>query len=824
MSRHAVVLVGSVELGSLAASWAQEGLLGPVLWLNADAVPKVDGAVSWEEVTATALSPTPYDVRFQRELATGDPVGALTIAWMRTADEVAGEGMGALGAFARRVIHQGTGVRLFDVVQPTESSQVPNVAVVNGWEQVIVAPEDRPEVNGLDAGWVSRRSEVTLHVASAVVGRLGGAASPLPPATGPYIVSVWSRHVTGADHLKAEVARFFDHRLPTVSAADVEPHNYATFREEREHGDEVLTWMRTLGDDALRYQRAGQEVVDVSEAALPGEGRVGRSDIRAADSAGSRPPGSPQMVEEQAIKRIDETLRTESRSAGALLPAGVWRSVVLTLAATIDGGPLPVGSPGSWAHGHRLVVDPRIMWPDAELPEHEYSEEATRILPELDHCPPERIAASAVRSVVAELRDEDGTVPGVPFPASGVSPSRRNRKLVESSAAADLHLQVAQRDELGGLGLDEPGEPLSVTDRLLRDVLADAIRARLDAERWHQAAVASWPATTASNWGQWLLAALAAVLAVIGALWLLDPQSMNSIVGAVGVGPWPAEPPAVVSFVGAVGAGLGAVLSARRRSDDRVDWRFRRMLRELLAAHALGAFAGARRLDNALGVLSLWRQILLGVFPQTDRSFEVESPTYLSVPEALQRGPLDMYLHFHELQLGRKSAPPGWRGRAIRELAELALAKYDDVPGQADTGLQPLWADPGYREGPLHRVARDLPWEQLRVRWIDDATATAKADLAARLPTMVGGQDGQGLRTFLGELATPELPLIWSSLPGDGLGHQTFRYGSLEPADRTISLSPTLFAAAVLVVTRPLPSSNVRQVTARTADSASDVL
>lgn len=286
-----------------------------------------------------------------------------------------------------------------------------------------MAPEDRPEVNGLDAGWVSRRSEVTLHVASAVVGRLGGAASPLPPATGPYIVSVWSRHVTGADHLKAEVARFFDHRLPTVSAADVEPHNYATFREEREHGDEVLTWMRTLGDDALRYQRAGQEVVDVSEAALPGEGRVGRSDIRAADSAGSRPPGSPQMVEEQAIKRIDETLRTESRSAGALLPAGVWRSVVLTLAATIDGGPLPVGSPGSWAHGHRLVVDPRIMWPDAELPEHEYSEEATRILPELDHCPPERIAASAVRSVVAELRDEDGTVPGVPFPALGSLPA-----------------------------------------------------------------------------------------------------------------------------------------------------------------------------------------------------------------------------------------------------------------------------------------------------------------------------------------------------------------------------------------------------------------
>ncbi len=824
MSRHAVVLVGSADLGGLAASWAQEGLLGPVLWLGADVVPTMDRVESWEQVTVTALSPTPSDVRFQRDLATGDPVGTLTIAWIRAADEDPGEGMRALGAFAHRVIHQGTGVRLFDVVQPVDSFQPPDVPVVSGWEQVIVAPEDRPEVNGLDAGWVSRRGEVALHVASAVVGRLGGTASPLPPATGPYIVSVWSRHVTGADRLRAEVARFFDHRLPTVSAADIEPHNYATFREEREHGDEVLAWMRALGDDALRYQRASQEAVDVSEAASPGEGRVGRTDIRAADSAGSRLPESPQMVEEQAIERIDETLRAESRSAGALTPAGVWRDVVLTLAATIDGGPLPVGAPGSSAHGHRLVVDPQIMWPDAELLEHEYSEETTRTVPELDRCLPEGIVASAVRRVVEELRDEDATVPGVPFPALGVSPSRRNRTLVERATAADLRLQVAQRDELGGLGLDGVGEPLSVADRLLRDVLADAIRARLDAERWHKAAVASWPATTASNWGQWLLAALAALLALVGALWLLDPQFMNSLVDVVGVGPWPAEPPAAVSFVGAAGAGLGAVLSARRRSNDRVDWRFRRMLRELLTAHALGAYAGSRRLDNALGVLSLWRQILLGVFPQTDRDFEEESPTELSVPEALQRGPLDMYLHFHELQLGRKSAPPGWRGRAIRELAELALAKFDDVPGQTDSGLQPLWADPGYREGPLHRVARDLPWEELRVNWIDDATASARADLAARLPTMVGGQDGQGLRTFLGELATPRLPLIWSSLPGDGLGHQTFRYGSLEPADRPISLSPTLFAAAVLVVTRPLPSSNVRRVTAGTADSASDVL
>ena len=247
------------------------------------------------------------------------------------------------------------------------------------------------------------------------------------------------------------------------------------------------------------------------------------------------------------------------------------------------------------------------------------------------------------------------------------------------------------------------------------------------------------------------------------------------------------------------------------------------MLRQLLASRARGAYADAHRLDNALNVLTLWRTILLGVLPRSDSEAEAQPLSEVSVPEALQRGPLDMYLPFQQLQLGRSSAPPGWRGRALRDLVEISLSKYDDVPHPANLALQPLWSDPGFSEGPLHRVARDLPWQEVRSRWIDAASSAAREDLVGRLPSLVGGQGGQGPREFLNELAVPQVPLIWSSLPGGEAGQQTYRYGSLQPDERIVP-SPTLFATAVLVVTRPLPRAIVRDERVRSAVSRSDVL
>lgn len=821
----AAILIGPPALGELARRWVTAGLMGPLVWIDGATANVPMDAVGWQGVEGTMCDVDgAYAVRIQETLASAGALRGIAVAWVRDDTEDVSAGMGSVSAFAQRIIHQNTAPRLFDIVAPTRADGVDASVHAQGWEQVVAVPEDRPEVESPDAGWVDKRVAVLLHVAAAALGRLGGFSAPFPAGdnSAPRMVSVWSRHGLGAETLRREAVELLDRRLPGFCAPDVKPQQYAIFAEQWDHAKTMLDWLQHRRNGQLSYARPAPKPILDSDAgtAVPAtpvtEGRRGV----AADEA----PGGASERERRWCEDAHEKLKAIRTSDGDLPPGGLWRDVVQLLTASVDGGELPEEFRPKLAHGHVLVVQADVAGPDRELtlgnyPAHE------KDVPELAHRPPEPLAGKALVDAADELWADPGG--GVMFPVSTVGLSGRQRALVDDLVEKDRVTQKAQRGPLLAVGLGTDPAERSVADALWTSILTDAIRSRLDAERWHEAAVSDWPMAprrvASASLAGWVLAGL---MALLGAGWLIDGDTMNSVVARIGIGPWDPIVAGAVSLAAAAGIAVAAYLLRPRGVDDEY-WRWRMTLRVQLRHRAEDAYRSTRRLDNALRIYGYWWLVLRDLFPVRGAEAGSGAETELVVPRALQHGPVEVHAPYRDLVLSQAGVEPGWRGAAVGELAGLALAKYADVA--YDDVLSAVFEDSGYGEGPLHRLQRDLAgaWVEFRALWIERAVLEAKNGLVGPTSKIGGDHHPQLLTSFFDEVRHKTAPRLWPGLRGADQSAERTWESSTHPADgASPAITPAIpaLASAVLVVLRPLHTAGTEARFGREGDLGYGVL
>lgn len=804
----AAVLIGSPALGELAQRWVAAGLMGSVIHLDAATVELPMDVQPWQGLEGTMCSVDgAFRVRLQEALASEGALRGIVVAWVRDDSEDVAAGMRSVGSFAQRIIHQDTKPRLFDVVAPTRVDSVEISAAEQGWEQLVVVPEDRPELASPDAGWLDRREAVLLHVAAAALGRLGGTSEPIPKGqtAEPRAVSVWSRHGLGGETLRREATDLLDRRLPDFCAPDIKPRQYAVFAEQQDQAATMLDWLRNHLDGQLSYARPAptQPILDpYTEATASGEAPAPGRRGKVADAE----PIGPEEREARWRKTADRELHSVRKSDGAVPPSALWNDTVQLLTAAVDGGELPEGFERSKAHDHWLVVEPRVAGPNRDLTLGSYPEHHEDI-PELISSPPEELAAEALADASSELWD--GTGRAVAFPALD-PPPRRHRTLFDGLVEDDKYAQKEQRERLLAVGLEGSSAENGVADTLWTRVMTDSVRSRLDAARWHKAAVADWPVkqpkASPTSLAGWILCAL---VTGFGAAWLVDGDMMNDLIGRVGLGPWDPIVASLSSFGAAILLGVVAFLLRPRAMDDGY-WQWRMALRLLLKQRAEVAYRDARRLANAQRIYSYWWLVLRDIFPLRDDEDDHGDDSELVVPRALQHGPVEVHKPYRELVISQAGVKPGWRGDALAELAARTYSQYgDESYGDA---LDAAFEDDGYAEGALHRLQRDLPgtWAGYRASWIEKAVCEAKGGLIGPASRVGGEQRLQLLPNFLDEVRVGTAPTLWHALKGMEQGAEERITASTEPtstASVPITATMPALASAVLMVLRPLRRS-----------------
>ncbi|HMR47758.1 MAG TPA: hypothetical protein PKE40_00685 [Arachnia sp.] len=806
----AAVLIGSPALGELAQRWVAAGLMGPVIHLDRATVAAPMDISSWQSAEGTLCSADGASpVRVQETLASEGALRGITAVWVRDDTEDVAAGMHSVGTFARRIIHQGTSPRLFDLIAPTRADGVDVTRHTQGWQQLVVVPEDRPELASPDAGWLDRRDAVLLHVAAAALGRLGGVSEPLPTGStaDPRAVSVWSRHGLGGETLRREAVAFLDRRLPGFCAPDIKPRQYAVFAEQWDHAETIVDWLRQRHDGQLSYTRASPAPPNLdpyadaaSPTSVPVAGRRAKMD--------EGEPLGPAEREALWCRSADQELHKIRKSAGKIPPSALWRDTVQLLTTSVDGGELPEGFTRYEAHDHLLVVQPHVAGPDRELLLEDYPEHEEEI-PELASSPPKQLAGEALATTAQELWDGAGSA--VAFPVLRGKPPRHHGALLDELTDGDREEQKAQRERLLAVGLDGTPAQRSVADSLWTTIMADAIRSRLDAERWHKAAVADWPVrgrkVTPLSLAGWILCGLATAFA---AGWLLSGDAMNELVGNLGLGPWDPAVLGLSSLGVAIGSAAAAFLLRPRRMDDGY-WHWRMALRLVLKQRAEGAYDSTRRLSNSLQIYTQWWQVLRDIFPYHEEEDDKGHRGELIVPRALQHGHVEVHEPYRDLVLSQAGVEPGWRWEALAQLAPLAYAKYGDE--SHEDALDAAFEDYGYSEGALHRLRRDLPgaWKELRACWIHRAVLKAKDGLVGPASRIGGEHSPQLLSSFLDEVREGTAPVSWPALEGMVQGPETTIAASTQPGDATTaSITPTApaLASAMLVVLRPLRASH----------------
>lgn len=778
----AAVLVADRGLIALAGAWASAGLLGETIWLERGGCAAGLDRAEWQRTGALVVpAATPGAPRraavvedrtpFQRHLAAIDGLSEISVAWVRRADCDDRPGMESLQSFLRGVINPSITVRLVDAVIPTSLQQLAVPAAPSGWRQVLVAPEDHRDLNALDAGWVGAEDPITLHVAAALVGRLGGRhAVPAPPPTpGLEFAAVVSRHVVGAQRAWRRAEHYLDHALPQFSALDVSAARHELLDDEWREVDRAAAWLSDEADGAFEHRPeppADPDSTPFPPSAGPPrssstppwrralvefvQGRDPYEDAAEAPADPAAAPLHPRAWEEAARPRFEEELSAAALNGGVLPPPRIWRSLVSFVTSLTDGGELPTGYAPAMVQERHGVVTPAVVWPSGGAPAQPWTDDQVRTVPELAYAPPATLAAAALTEARAALQGSDAPLRPVKGGAIGT--------LSDQLSSADQQQREAQVSALEALRLPEPGQgPLPLFDRVYAHVLASTVWARSDARRWHDRAVAAWPEPS------WLTArvragaGVATVVALVGlGLWAVFRDSFNQWLASQGVTP-PADPVviAVLGLIVVASLVIGYLITLRVIKERDTYWRWRMGARLALRVRALAAYRDQARLENALRIATHWRRILLAVLPQGDaRPDTQEPPPEGPLPEGL--GWAFPWLHrpYEEVVVRGAGAQPGFRTAILSDVARSVFAGFLDRPV-----LEPLVElsdDSGFTDGSLDRLARDLEdgaWD----RWRDDevgriARRVRAAIAAAGTPVAsVEGGPTMTLASFVGE-------------------------------------------------------------------------
>lgn len=733
----ACTVVASPQLQEVATRWAAGGLLADSYWIDEEEVQAGLPLAKWQQLSAVHL-PTGRKGHWQSELAQIDQLGELVLAWVRQDDEDHVNGMRSAAEFLREAINPKISLKLLDIVVPTELRRYQLPMRPPGWRQLLVAPEDRMDLNAPDAGWSTNRDAVTMHCVAASIGRLGGCHEPLPnpQGFGLEVVTCVSRHVLGGRRARHHAERYLDYELPRATARDVAPTQHEFFKDPWEEVDRATNWLLTSCEGAFDHAaptpvvppQVPPRTIAGVEMPFGSSGPAWRRALREfvtgddtderahLDQSGEARYRHPRALEAALLPDLSDELTRAAADPGSIPPAGVWREFVDLATSLSDGGNPPSQYRPVIVHGRRAVVPPELVGPSPWAVEHVWSEEQERELPELEHSPARDVVAHAASTVARELE-----------PASlAVTSEVRGQSVEHLAQYLNARSNEIQGDQISGLEPFRSGtenEPLPFVERMQAKILSEQIQARLDAQRLHDLALSAWPEP---NWLQKRVRAgagfLATVASIISLVWLWWGPKINQWLSQRGSEPlddWAVY--AVTGVLLAVSLVGGYALTLKVIMERDTYWRWRLRARLGLAAEAKRSYSDNSRLVNATRIMSLWCSVLGGILPRRDENVDPsdELPE-LPLPLGSRIGEPALHAPYARIVAASAAAEPGFRKKILEQVSELILGWYRDTT-QSDA-LGALIADTGYTEGALDRVSRDLlngSWE----KWRDEAVA-----------------------------------------------------------------------------------------------------
>lgn len=839
----AVVVVAPADVLRTAEAWARLGLVGDSLWVSAEGLTSIDhDAPNALVATYLRFEHEPFVGPLAVQLAELGSLEEARIAWLRGTDATNESLLKALDVLARELLPYDQ-VHWLDVVAPQRRTDESAVPLAGDWIQFRIHPSDRPAPDVADAGW-DLGLAVPLHVTLALTGILGGVTRALPwarlNAAQSWVVRVFSRMVDGGLEARRQAWRFVVETLPTTHAAEQHPavflaaHPAGAARivesatadilaghggaleyrapaasEFRAHprlsvGRHLLNFLRflPLGLEAVLGIRREPQAVSGSVLEFEDLGySVGKR-----IEAPTRSDGIPDFaaMEASALRQARQELDALSSREGASPPAEAWEPLAQIATALIDGGSsLPDGWTAPTSHDQRLSLPPG--WVVLGSAERVASE-----TPEL--------ALAENLAVAAEAFEVVRVVPVPPLqiaadPRGVTATAVRLTKRGNDQDAEAFGQQLSALDPPMG----PPTRPRSLLDRLRGRVVGGLLRARLDAERWTEAA-SRGPEGSAPDWGRearllrplWWIAMGACVL--VGVLWYVFHEPINAALGTslgLEAGLW-------LSLALLLVVALVVLYVAFRRWNAFLEQGRRRL--ESIALwldRAARARTSHAALMNAERTSRAWANLLSnalqpGSLDQADGAdIHIER-----APFSLRVGHPRFRAEQIDGWLARLAAQPGWRLSCLEHIVGEFLGL------QPDRALQQLARDPALPGGRLDRLVGRLP--ELATEWQREVVTGVWAELRDQISVNADRLEvprSPGLPSvvtrvepFLAELTPDDGELPWAhdflvpsvtSAPGTDSALVLVLSAALSTARLRIQVQPLEVTALV----EPLPAS-----------------
>lgn len=770
MTRQRTVVAVPAAMVDQGLTWSTAGIIGEVAWLDQSRFAAATTDAARQGVTAQVgvFGEAPRLTSLTHYFAEVSDLAEVRVVWVRptSADDEAV--MERLADFIADTVREQTTRYFLDVVSPVDLNDTSIPTIPQGWRQVVVSPEDLPSPDSADAGWSTTVPAVHLHTALAVAGQMGGlgAIDWIGDGSSVTAVHAFSRLVTGGATAVAESESYLDTVLPTAHAADVHPTAFAVFDDPAEAVATAYEWILAAGEGALVFTEPPPSafaplprvslwahlrnfwsclVLLVWKFRLPTLRDIDPSLVEFADQGyavdpppvGDAPDTMDWAVLDAGLRRqLKAALQRESRDDGELPPTVVWQALTELSTSLVDGGALPEGYPAAEYLKHRLVLGPEWIGP---APESEPS-----VGEAADPVAAEAAAGAAAPGAtphplsdsVRELKGEpsalvlDNALARVRVLLKGASAPlvepesrvmRTANRLAREVNSRDQKAREEQREALPTGGASGP--PVTLLDRLRATVLGSFLVARLHAERWRDAALAEVPDPRGSLKALVRRARVAAGLVVTIASLLVslrrwkgdevDQWTLDHWGWAVGN-------PRYYTLL-AVGVVIALIVIVWRfaRAFYAAMERVRRTLevRSLLAARATAAYRQHRTLESADRILRRWCDLLGALYPTGSPPPERLRPVLPALPRSVRvADPSVDPVVVREQWVAPVAAPVGWRGRAVVDVAETALAGRPALRG-SDL-MRALWADQGLPGEPLARAASavttGLPWTAWR--------------------------------------------------------------------------------------------------------------
>ncbi len=832
-----------------AVAWSMSGLAGEVAWLAQEHVQYAADDAARQGLRVRIANPgaVAREVMLTHYLAEHHDVAEVRVVWVRSTDAQDWSCMESLADFLADTVREQTDRLLVDLVSPChlDDSTVPSSP--QGWRQVIVSPEDVPDPSSADAGWSHSVSAVHLHTALAVAGCVGGRMAVDWVGDGSSVTAVhaFSRLILGGANAVAETERFLDTVLPEADAADIDPEHFASFEHQEEAIEHACRWIVERNPARMSYVApppsafAQPPRLSVSEHLravwsclwlIVGRGRLPELRplknelLESTDQGHFVGPAEKQVgepldwasLDAECRRTIDKELTEASVAEG--VPAGheVWQALTELATSLVDGGELPADYPRAEYRDHRLVVGPRLIGPTSGT---EDPGDAARAWREL------RGETSRVVLVAALARLHVGLRTAAdPIKTSDQRIMRTANRLAVEANTRDRVAREAQEEGLPPAPEAEP--PTAMLDRLRSSILGDFLSARLDAERWREGALAPLPDPMAS-WRRLVPRARGALgfigMAAGGLGWLRHAKGEDIDAWTQDHWGWSmGDPAAYLLVAGLAGLATVVVLGWFARAYNAAMERIRRSLelRLLLRDRAVVAFAAHRDLEHADRIIRQWCRVLESLYPLGPAPSEPAPPAMPILPRSVRIARPDVAATvIQERMVAPVAGAAGWRGRAISELMDIAVAERTPLRG-AEL-MSRMYADDGMPGGLLATAAAAAeggePWRAWRAGEIERVADDVRRQLAGspRVEPLDPPSDRCAGTDFLGAIAADSAyrprtvkalvaehearqlrsRILWTSGPGEGqISH---------PADdptKGLQLARVLTGAAIRIV------------------------